>query len=436
MDHIVEASVSSGQFMGSVLVARDGRVLLSRGYGFANLEWSIPNTPATKFRVGSVTKQFTAAAILLLEDRGKLRIEDPISKYLADVPDSWKDVTIFHLLTHTSGLVSFTALPEYRSIEPLPITPAQLVGLVRNKPLEFPPGTKSKYSNSGYAVLGLIVERLSGESYAEFIQDNIFTPLGMKDTAYDSNSAVLPMRAAGYVHRTEGFENARYVHMTVPFSAGALHSTTEDLLRWEQGLFGGKLLSAAAVRKMTAPFMGLDALGLQVSTSHGHRAIEHSGVIEGFTAHLAYYPEDTLTVVVLGNVQGAAPPQIARRLAMVAHGEVVTLPAEKSVSHVDVDVLERLRGLRLVSGGAMVIQRNGGQLSAQIAGADRDAIFPQSETTFFLKNIDVEIEFPPTLPGRKADQLILHQGGPDIVGTRLSDKEARSILNSVSAAEK
>jgi hypothetical protein len=247
----------------------------------------------------------------------------------------------------------------------------------------------------------------------------------------------MPQRASGYVNNKGVFENARYIHMSVPFSAGALYSTTEDLLRWQQALFGGELLSPAELRKMTTPFKGVEAFGLQVSTSNGRNAIEHSGVIEGFTAHLAYYPEDKLSVVVLGNVQGAVPPQIARRLAIVAHGGKVTLPGEKKEIQVDRNILERYTGVyRLLSGDAMVIQLDGNaQLSAQIEGSTRDEIFPETETSFFLKRVDVEIEFPVTPLDEKASQLIVHQGGPDTVGIRLNETEAQSILDSIKAAK-
>jgi CubicO group peptidase (beta-lactamase class C family) len=239
MDEAVQAYVKNGQFMGSVLVARVDQVLLSKGYGSANLEWNIPNDPTTKFRLGSVTKQFTAAAILLLEERGKLKIDDPVKVYLPDAPAAWEKVTIFHLLTHTSGIPSFTSFPDYQTTEATPSTPEQLVARFRTKPLEFVPGEKWNYSNSGYVLLGYLIEKISGESYAKFIKTNIFDPLGMKDSGYDLNSAIIVHRAAGYDPGAQGPVNTGFIHMSIPFSAGALYSTTEDLLRWEQGLFGG-----------------------------------------------------------------------------------------------------------------------------------------------------------------------------------------------------
>src|SRR6478735_11075090 len=185
MEQIIQASVPK-QFMGTVLVAQDGKVLLDKGYGFANLEWEIPNTPTTKFRLGSITKQFTAASILLLEERGKLKIEDPVKKYMPDAPAAWDKVTIFHLLTHTSGIPSFTGFPDYPRREGDTMTPQQLGDWFRDKPLEFEPGAKWNYSNSGYILLGYLIEKISGQSYSDFVQQNIFTPLGMKDSGYDS----------------------------------------------------------------------------------------------------------------------------------------------------------------------------------------------------------------------------------------------------------
>src|ERR1700675_4716557 len=180
MEQVVQSYVSDKKFMGSVLVARGDEVLLSKGYGSANLEWNIPNSPATKFRLGSVTKQFTAASILLLEERGKLKTDDLVKKYMPDAPAAWDKITIFHLLTHTSGIPNFTGFAEYGPTESLPTTPEKLVARFRDRPLDFQPGEKWSYSNSGYVLLGYLLEKVSGETYEKFLQANIFGPLGMK----------------------------------------------------------------------------------------------------------------------------------------------------------------------------------------------------------------------------------------------------------------
>src|ERR1035438_8296614 len=249
MDQVVQSHVADHTFMGSVLVARGNEVIFSKGYGSADLEWDVPNAPNTKFRLGSVTKQFTAASILLLEEHGKLSVSDPVKKYLPDAPAAWDKITLFHLLTHTSGIPNFTGFPEYAKLETLATTPAELVVRFRDKPLDFQPGEKWNYSNSGYVLLSYLIEKVTGDTYEKFVRENIFTPLGMKDSGYDFSSAIIAHRASGYVYTGFGFTNAPYVHMSVPQGAGALYSTTHDLLKWELGLFGGKVLQAAALEK-------------------------------------------------------------------------------------------------------------------------------------------------------------------------------------------
>lgn len=418
MEQVVQSYVDSKQFMGATLVARDGKVLLSKGYGFANLEWGVANSPATKFRLGSITKQFTATCILLLEERGKLKVDDPVKKYMNDAPAAWDKVTIFNLLTHTSGIPSFTGFPDYASTEAIATTPEKLVARFRDKPLEFQPGEKWNYSNSGYVLLGYLIEKISQQSYSEFVQENIFTPLGMKDSGYDSNSAIILHRASGYSPSAKGTIHAGYIDMSIPFSAGSLYSTTEDLLRWEQGLMGGKLLSAAALAKMTTPFKNDYAFGLAVHAVNGHKVIEHGGGIEGFNTEIAYYPEDKLTVVVLANLNGGVPETIANALAQVAHGEKVVLPSERKEITVSPVVLGAYAGTyQLTPDFAIVVTFEGGQLMAQATGQPKFPLFAESETKFFLKVVDAEVEFFKNEKG-EVTHLILHQGGQDQKGIK------------------
>src|SRR6478672_9076119 len=375
MEQIVQTYVP-GKFMGTVLVAQDGKILLDKAYGFANLEWEVPNTPTTKFRLGSITKQFTAASILLLEERGKLKIDDPVKKYMADAPAAWDKITIFHLLTHTSGIPSFTGFADYDSRQAQAMTPGKLVEWFRDKPLEFEPGTKWNYSNSGYVLLGYLIEKISGESYSDFVQQNIFTPLGMKDSGYDSNSAIIAHRAAGYTPGKSSPVNAGFVHMSIPFSAGALYSTTEDLLRWEQGLFGGKVLKAESLAKMTTPFKEDYAFGLAVHSSNGHKVIEHGGGIEGFNTQLSYYPDDKLVVAVLSNLNGPFAGQIAANLAKVEHGEKVVLPGERKEITLSPEILKQYVGTyELAPTFSIVITLENGQLMTQGTNQQKFPLF-------------------------------------------------------------
>src|SRR5713226_4516803 len=288
---------------------------------------------------------------------------------MPDAPASWDKVTIYYLLTHTSGIPSFTGFPDYTSTEAIPSPAGKTVARFRDKPLEFEPGEKWNYSNSGYVLLGYLIEKISGQSYEKFVQENIFTPLGMKDSGYDSNSAIILHRAAGYTSGPNGPINAGFINMTVPLSAGALYSTTEDLLRWEQGLFGGKVLSPSSLQKMTTPFKNDYAFGLQVHTVNGRKLIDHGGGIEGFNTMLAYYPEEKLTVIVLGNLNGSAPQEIASKLAAVVHGEKVVMPSEHKKVTVNPKLFNGYIGrYELAPDFVLTITREDDHLFAQATG--------------------------------------------------------------------
>jgi CubicO group peptidase (beta-lactamase class C family) len=413
MDQVVQSYVSSKRFMGSALVARGGEILFDKGYGFADLEWNIPNTPQTRFRLGSVTKQFTAACILLLEERGKLKTDALVKTYMPDAPAAWDKVTLFHVLTHTSGIPSFTGFPEYATFKLSANTAEQLVARFREKPLEFAPGERWNYSNSGFVLLGYLIEKITGQPYEKFVQENIFTPLGMKDSGYDSNSAIIPRRASGYIPGRNGPENAPFIHMTVPHAAGALYSTTQDLLRWEQGLFGGRVLSEASLKKMTTPYKNNYAFGLFAVEAHGRTVISHGGGIEGFNTSQAYYPLDKLTVVVLGNLNGTAPDEIARQLAAVAHGEKVELPSERKEIALPRETLAKYPGTyEFAPGMNMVVTLEGNQISTKLGAQPVVPIYPQSETMFFTRVVDAQIEFVKDAGGA-VTALILHQNGRD-----------------------
>jgi CubicO group peptidase (beta-lactamase class C family) len=417
MEQIIQSYVPK-QFMGTVLVAQNGKILLDKGYGFANLEWEVPNTPTTKFRLGSITKQFTAASVLLLEERGKLKVEDPVKKYMPDAPSAWDKITIFHLLTHTSGIPSFTGFPDFASKETQTMTPQQIVDYFRDKPLEFEPGSKWNYSNSGYVLLGYLIEKISGQSYADFVQQNIFTPLGMKDSGYDSNSALISHRAAGYSRGKDGPQNAGFVNMSIPLSAGALYSTTEDLLRWEEGLFSGKVLKPESLAKMTTPFKEDYAFGVGVSTKNGHKMIAHNGGIQGFNTSLAYYPDDKLTVAVLANLNGPFADQIAAQLGEVAHGEKVVLVSERKEITVSPKILAQYVGnYELEPTFSIAITLEGNQLMAQASNQRKNPLFAESETLFFLKVVDAQVEFVKNEKG-EVTALILHQNGRDTKGVK------------------
>src|ERR1051325_2004544 len=214
-DEIVNSYVKQGRFSGSVLVAKGGKVILSKGYGMASYELEVPNTPQTRFRLGSITKQFTSMAVAQLVERGLVNVEDPITKYLPDFPkEMGEHVTVYHLLTHTSGIPSFTNFKDYQQIKRNPFSGEKLVEWLKDKKLEFAPGEKFAYNNSGYYLLSYIIEKVSGKSYEQYLKENIFDPLGMKGTGVDHNKEVMRNRAMGYTSKGKEIENAEYIDMT------------------------------------------------------------------------------------------------------------------------------------------------------------------------------------------------------------------------------
>jgi CubicO group peptidase (beta-lactamase class C family) len=372
-------------------------------------------------QIGSVTKQFTAACILLLEDRGKLKTDDLVSKYVPNAPAAWAKITIYDLLTHTSGIPSFTNFPEYEQFQTQPTTPEKLLAFFRDKPLEFEPGSKWKYSNSGYEVLGYVIEKVTGQTYQQFLDENIFKLLDMRDSGYDSNSLVIPHDAYGYTPGPHGITVAAYVDMTVPYAAGGLYSTTRDLLKWERGLFGGRVLKPASLQKMITPFKNEYGCGVSVATVNGHKRIEHGGGIQGFNSELAYWPDEQMTVVALANLNGSAASDIAADLAATLHGEKVTLPSERKEITLTPEQLKPFVGRYSLTPEVNVdITLEGNQLQTQLTGQPKFPLFGESPTSFFLKVVEAEVKFEKDASG-KVIQLTIHQGGRDTVAKKVSD---------------
>ena len=315
---LIEPIVRGDQFSGTVLVAKNGVPVFRKAYGLANREWDVPNTPDTKFRIGSNTKQFTATAILQLAEAGKLSIDDPVSKYYASAPDAWKSITIRHLLTHTSGIPTYTAIPHFFAGDArLDRTPEEIIKLTQDKPLEFEPGSKFSYDNSGYIILGYIIEKASGEHYADYLQHHIFDALDMKSTGYDVSETIMPKRASGYDWNKTKFVNTPYLSMTEPYSAGSLYSTVDDMLIWDQALNLGKPLSPPSLQKMFTDYGHGYGYGWMIDNQFGHQHIWHGGGINGFVSKFDRYPRDKLTVVVFSNETNAPVGRIADGLAAI-----------------------------------------------------------------------------------------------------------------------
>ena len=283
-------------FTGAVLVARNGEVLLSKGYGLADRDKNLPNTPQTKYRLGSITKQFTAMAILILQAQDKLNVQVFICRYIPECPVAWQDITIHHLLTHTSGIPNFTDFPDYETTKAAPSSPLQTIARFKDKQLDFQSGEQWSYSNSGYILLGYIIEQASGQSYEAYLQENIFEPLQMENTGYDHNDGSLAMGYTGYYGH---WEKADYLDMTIPFAAGGLYSTIEDLYRWDQALYTQQIVATELLDLMFAPHARIPGTGLSygygwlVGEMHNHQVVSHGGGIEGFATEIGRYTSNS-----------------------------------------------------------------------------------------------------------------------------------------------
>lgn len=327
---LIGGYVKDGRFSGAVLVARDGQPILREGFGLADREWDAPVTPDTEFRLGSITKQFTATAILQLVEQGKIGLDDPISKYDATAPKAWEKVTIRHLLTHRSGIPSYTDIPGFFGApSKTDRTPEEIIALTRDKPLRFEPGSKFEYDNTGYVILGWVIEKVSGQTYADYVSAHIFKPLGMSHTGYDVSAEILHHRASGYDRGEDGeVRNTPYLAMTLPYAAGSLYSNIDDLLIWDQALYAAKPLTQASLDDMFADHGDHYGYGWFVNEVDGRRLWSHAGGINGFHTFFARYPDQKLTVVVLSNITQAPVEKIAGQLVHLYFGEPIE-PAAK-----------------------------------------------------------------------------------------------------------
>jgi len=419
LDAAARAYTVGDAFMGTVLVAEGDKRLLDKGYGFADVETHIASAPDVKYRIGSLTKQFTAAAILLLQQDGKLSVGDPVSRYLPDTPPAWNGITLAQLLGHTSGIPDLTHDPDFPVWTKQPRTWPEVLARFRDRPLDFAPGAKFEYSSSNYELLGKIIETVSGKSYGDFLRERIFEPLGMQGSGLDRDGLVLSRRAQGYVSKRGGggLEKAEYGSLSVPWSAGAIYSTSEDLWRWQRGLYGGRLLSAASLRQMTTPRLGAYGMGVFVGATDGLKFTAHGGVIEGFHSFLIYVPQRRLTVVVLSSANWpvSVPDRLANGLLEIMLGNPNVLPP------ISTPELDRFVGTFALPTFSLTFRRDGDRLDSISDGEVDPTVYEgldhQGAPTFYVPSVDAEITFKPD-PAGAVNSLVLHQNGADTTGVR------------------
>jgi CubicO group peptidase (beta-lactamase class C family) len=392
IDDYMNATTGAGLFSGVVLIAREGKVLVSKGYGMANLEYDIPNTPSTKFDIASVSKTFTAALVLMLQERGRLSVQDPISKYLDEGPTAWADVTIHHLLTHTSGIMNYTDLPDQFELRALDSFIPDAMKRIKKMPLQFRPGENFSYSNTGYRLLHEIVEKASGKSFEAFLQENILGPLGMRNTGVFERPGIrhliIKNRAAGYTDGVGPLEIAPWVH---PSYGGGMYSTVEDMNLWGQSFLSGKLLSKQTSDAAFTPFKGNYGYGWFIFDKAKHRFMMHGGNIPGFGLTFAIYPDDKLVIVVASNLDTAPTNRVQNDLVKIVFGEKYEFPPAWKPVVVDASIYSRYVGRYQKTDDPkfiITITKENDQLWNRLGddpGAATMVLRPLSETRFFNK---------------------------------------------------
>ena len=402
----------------AVIVRKDGKTIFRKGYGLADLELGVPVAPDMIFRLGSITKQFTAVSVLILAQEGKLGLRDEITKFLPDYPTQGRKITVEHLLTHTSGIQSYTDMSEWLPLWRKDMTVKELVDLFKDKPMQFEPGASWAYNNSGYVLLGAIIEKASGRTYADFVQERIFKPLGLKGSSYDDTERVVPRRVRGYQKGDGGFVNAPYLSMSQPSAAGSLMSTVDDLAVWSDAVFSGRLVRKEWLDRAFTPFVLANGessgygYGWFVGDFAGHRSIEHGGGINGFATYELTLPEDRVFVAILTNsaVEGRDPGPRAVEIAWLALG--LAEPERKAVPVAAGD-LDAIAGVYAnESRQEYWFSREGAKLFAQRQGGEKNELYPASPTEFFLADNPARFDFVKDAAGRVTGLRVRSRIGP------------------------
>ena len=419
IDALLSPVYKAGEPGAAVLVEKDGRPLVRKAYGTADLELGVKLEPDMVFRIGSMTKQFTAVAVLMLMEQGKVGLNDPITKFLPDYPTQGRTITVENLLTHTSGIKDYTSLPEWLPLVRKDMSLTELIAVFKDKPMDFDPGERWRYSNSGYVLLGAIIEKAAGMSYEAFLQKAIFEPLGLKNSYYGSASRVIPRRIPGYgPGPNDTFLNAEYLSMTQPYAAGSLLTNVDDLAVWNDALLSGRLIKRESLERAWTPFKLKDGTstgygyGWTIGEYAGHRMIRHGGGIHGFTSDGILFPEDKLFVTVLTNSMIAArtPDKFSLRIAALALGKPIVEPKAVNIPEKD---LAPLAGVYVNAWKEEFLVRVDGA-RVEISGAEigRTVVVPLSPDIFFLEGSSARVEFKRDTKGKPLEVVFSAGYGP------------------------
>lgn len=414
-EEYINQRVENDQFSGNIIVAKAGKILYMANKGYASYTYKIKHTPASRFRIGSITKQFTAFAVLFMVERGEIKLTDHISDYIPDYPKPNGDkITIHQLLTHTSGIPNYTADEDlFNNRGCLTGSTDEFIKNFWDKPLDFTPGSKFSYSNSGYYLLSVILDKINNNLYEETLQ-KIFERAQMTDTGLEHYQEVIPNLSTGYarIGRRDQVKQSKFIKVDLAaYGAGAMYSTAADLYKWHIFLNNQDFISPELLEKYFTPEKDNYAYGWLVSNIKGHPIQWHNGGIDGFVSYIARYPQDDLFITVLSNYEGAPMDQIGMDLAKMYFGEAVAPPVPPKEVKVDPSIYDAYTGTyNLAPGFDIVVTKEDNHLMLQATGQEKFEVFPESETLFFLKVVEAKVEFLKGEDG-KVSELILHQNG-------------------------
>lgn len=411
-DALLNAYYKQDQFVGTVLIAKEGKIIFEKGYGEADRTSHLTNTPTTEFRIGSVSKTFTAALIMKLEEKGLLSVKDPLKKYIPDYPKG-DSIRLEHLLNHTSGIRSITSMKQYYAqwIKE-PATLATTVSRFQNEASQFSPGAKFEYSNSNYILLSYIAELATGSPFEKLLQEYIFKPLKLNNTGLDKNDRTATNKAIGYDAAPDNdFAVARFNDMSIMAGAGSVYSTVKDLYKWDRALYGEAFLSAASKKQMFMPYLNHYGFGWEVDTVNGRRQISHSGSIDGFLSNIIRYPEQDVCIIFLSNYFVSKGAQISKALTAIAFGEAYELPKERKFITLPANKLQTYTGqYEMEKGPTISVFVEDGKLKGRLGQQAPFYLLAESETRFYIKVIDTDVLFVTGVQGEIGEMKMQQKG--------------------------
>jgi CubicO group peptidase (beta-lactamase class C family) len=415
IETLIDKAANLYRFNGTVLVSKKGKIILEKGYGFQDIKNNISNTPNTIYQVGSTTKQFTAAVILKLAEQNKLTLDDKVSKYFPEFKIN-QNITIKHLLTHTSGIFEIFRDPLFiKENKQSPMSKEKMLSFYIDKPLYFEPGTQYSYCNSGYQLLGLIIEKITGKPYELNVRELILKPLKMNHSGFDFSGLNSTQKATGYSkYSKDKYEQSAPWDSTATYSAGALYSTAHDLYLWHKGLLNNRVLKKSTLKEAYTPFLEGYGLGCFIDTLYQKKVISHGGNIEGFTSYFGRIEEDDVSVILLNNIYNREIESIGTSILAILYDKPYHFFEETKISD---DALEKYVGdYEINTDYHIKIARIDNQLFVQIKNEPKIEIFADKENSFFVKEEDIRVKFK--IENGKITGIIVYQG----LSTKKGDK--------------